>query len=499
LAVLSTASLLLFIGVYDANQPAVYFLMPFRFWELGIGCLLALVTRISENKDARYPIRPNAAIPLLAMTTAIFLAQQYPIACTAAVVISTAILISSIRHGTFVYRLLSNKLASYVGGISYSLYLWHWPVICVSRWTIGIHPWSLPFQVAAIFLLSMASYHLIESPLRRAQWVGGRWGVLVAGLSMMVAASLLIVLGQRYSIPPFWGDASAEVALNTPAPGYVGRYSKRKIDDCFAVNIFGSNEQLFQENLNKCTAKLRGKPKFVFVGDSHATDLFPMADEIYRDGVASVLNVFQPNCMVPSLAKEADFCKYPELIMKYVISPDAGKNIMVIRNNYSPRLLDGSLYDFSHRLEILLSETSRVGLKVIYVLPAPKYYKVGPASLCSHQWYRPDWSMGTDCRNGFVEDRGEQLTRRRDATDYLLSLSHKRSDFFVFDPFDVLCGGPVGDCTPVRNGRLIYRDDSHLTEEGSELLTSPFEAFLRSHEFVGRWSTIGENVNPKER
>ncbi|MES0210229.1 acyltransferase [Mesorhizobium sp. M0028] len=474
LAILSAASLLMFIATYDTNQPAAYFLIPFRFWELGIGCLLALATSKGGGS-----LTINAAIPILAAAAAMFLAKDYPIVCTVVVVISTAMLIGSVRHGTVVYRLLSNRVASYVGKISYSLYLWHWPVICISHWTVGIHLWSLPLQIAAMLLLSIASYHLIENPFRRTLWIGGRWGVLAAGLPLMVATAFLILLGQRYSIPSFSGDKTAETGRGV-VPGYVGKYTKRKLTDCSAVSI-GSDEG-FERNLAKCTAELSGKPKLIFVGDSHAADMFPMAEEIYRDGLASVLNVFQTGCRTPPIVGEPDYCKYPQLIMKHVSSND--RNILVIRNNYSPRRLDGSLTAFSHQLEELLSESDKAGLKVIYVLPAPKYNKVGPTGLCSRQWYRPDWAMSAECHTGIVEDRNEQLARRRDVTDYLLGLSRTRSSFFVFDPFDALCGGPTGDCTPVRNGRVVYRDDSHLTEEGSEILTAPFEAFLSSHGLI---------------
>jgi hypothetical protein len=330
----------------------------------------------------------------------------------------------------------------------------------------------------------MASYHLIENPLRRAAWIGGRWGAIAAGLPVMVAAAALILLGQRYFIPSFSGDRSTEVALDSAVPGYVAKYSKRRIDDCFAARVFGTTSGSFRNNLNKCAAETDANVKLIFVGDSHAADLFPMADQIYKDGVASVLNVSQPGCLVPPLAKEADFCNYPDSIMKIVASDGTASNILVIRNNYSPRFVDGGLNDFSKRLEELLARTSAAGLKVIYFAPAPKYYSVGPNNLCSRQWYRPDWAMGADCRNGFLEDRGEELARRRDVTEYLLGLSRKRGDFFVFDPFAVLCGTSEGDCTPVRDGRLIYRDDSHLTGQGSELLAAPFEAFLRNHQLL---------------
>jgi peptidoglycan/LPS O-acetylase OafA/YrhL len=489
LLALSTISLLLFVGMYRGNLPAAYFLMPLRFWELGLGCVLALITPVSEDSGIGQPIKLNATIPLLVMVPTLFLAHRYPIACTVAIVASTACLIGSSRYGSIVYRLLSNRLARYLGAISYSLYLWHWPVVCLSRWTIGIHLWSLPFQIAAILVLSMASYHLIENPLRRSAWIGGRWGPIAAGLPVMVGAAILIILGQRYGVPSFSGDRTAEFALDSAVPGYVAKYSKRKIDDCFAANINGAKGGSFQDIVNKCAAVTDANATLIFVGDSHATDLFPMADQIYKDGVASVLNVSQPGCRVPPIQEQGGVCDYPDLIIKMVASHRAANNILVIRNNYSPRLIGGGLHDFSKRLEELLARTSTAGLKVIYFAPAPKYYSVGPESLCSRQWYRPDWALSVNCRNGFLEDRGEELARRRDFTEYLLGLSRRRSDFFIFDPFVILCGSLEGDCTPIRDGRLIYRDDSHLTGQGSELLAPQFEAFLKNHQLL---STTGQ-------
>jgi peptidoglycan/LPS O-acetylase OafA/YrhL len=484
LAALSAVSLFLFIGIYRADQPAAYFLTPFRFWELGLGCLLALIAKVAGEKGKGQAIKLNAAIPLLALAPALFLADRYPISCTLTVVFSTVLLIGSTRQGTIVSRILSSRFAGYMGAISYSLYLWHWPVICVSHWTIGIHLWSLPFQIAAIFVLAMASYHLIENPLRRATWIGGRLGPIAAGLPVMAVVAALILLSQRFGIPRFLGDRSAEMALDSAVPGYVAKYSKRKIDDCFAVTVFGTTGGSVRDHLNKCSAETNAGVKLIFVGDSHATDLFPMADEIYRDGVASVLNVSQPTCRVPRLEKESDFCNYPDLLLKVAASDRTRNNILVIRNNYTPRVVDGGMRDFSKRIEQLLARTSSAGLRVIYFAPGPKYYSVGPESLCSVQWYRPEWAMSADCRNGFFEDRGEELARRRDITEYLLGLTRQRNDFFVFDPFIVLCGTSDGDCTPVRDGRLIYRDDSHLTGQGSELLAAPFEAFLRIHQLL---------------
>jgi peptidoglycan/LPS O-acetylase OafA/YrhL len=479
LIALSLLSLLLFAGTYQTNQPAAYFLIPFRFWELGVGCLLGLAVKSSDGKPSARLIEIDEAAALLGILLALYLVDAYPVASTVAIVGCTALLIAFPQHGRILNGILCNSVSKYLGAISYSLYLWHWPVICISYWTIGIHAWSLPFQIGLIFLLSMASYHLVENPLRRAVWIrGAPWKTVAAGGVAMLGVSLLVASGHKYLIPPFAGDRSAETYADAPEPGYVAKYSRRRIDDCFAVTVF-AKDRTIPDNLVKCTAETHSDAKLIFVGDSHATDLFPLADRLYHDGIASVVNVFQYGCRMPPRDKEAELCGYLDLILR-AFSNSAGTNVLVIRNNYAPRFVNGSLGDFSARLERLLQKTSAAGFKVIYVAPSPKYYSVGPESLCSRQWYRPDWAMGEDCHSGFFEDRSEQLARRRDVTNYLIDLGRKRNDFFVFDPFDVLCGSSEGSCTPLRNGRLIYRDDSHLTEEGSELLVGAFEAFLKS-------------------
>jgi hypothetical protein len=157
----------------------------------------------------------------------------------------------------------------------------------------------------------------------------------------------------------------------------------------------------------------------------------------------------------------------------------AQTSVLVVRNSYSPKVADGSLARFKTVLEPFLTRATAAGLRVIYVLPAPKYSGVGPDSLCSRQWFRPAWAISAQCKAGFTEERGEQLARRRDFAAYLDRLRSQRPGLLVYDPFDPLCGSLGKVCTPVRNGRLIYRDASHLTEEGSELLAPSFLAFLR--------------------
>jgi hypothetical protein len=298
----------------------------------------------------------------------------------------------------------------------------------------------------------------------------------------MVTVAGLILVCQKYNIPHYLGDQSVEATVDSPAPDYVAKYSHREINNCFAQRVFDAKSKSFGSKLENCSAGAGSSLRLIFVGDSTSMDLFPMADRIYADGVASVTNVFQPGCRVPPLKNEEGICAYADALVKKFASAGTQNNILVIRVNYTPRFINGDLNEFSGSLNAFLSRTSAAGMKVIYFLPSPKYDSVG--GLCAPQWFRPQWAMGPECQNGFREDRGEELARRRDVTDYLIDLSKKRKDLLVFDPFDTFCGSSEGFCSPLRDGQLIYRDGTHITGRGSELLVAPFEAFLKDNQLT---------------
>ena len=102
----------------------------------------------------------------------------WAIPATVAAVGFTTALIGSLREGTAAYRLFTLPALVAMGLASYCLYLWHWGMLSLSRWTIGRHWWSLPFQVALIVMLSLASYRWVEQPLRQASWGPRRRGTI---------------------------------------------------------------------------------------------------------------------------------------------------------------------------------------------------------------------------------------------------------------------------------------------------------------------------------
>jgi peptidoglycan/LPS O-acetylase OafA/YrhL len=180
-----------------ANQPTwAYFSTFSRAWELAAGALVAIAsTRIAAMPQR---VRPFVAWAGLAVITGgIFLIDPetaFPGPFALVPVIGACLVIAAGIGAPQRYLWpITNRVTNYVGDISYSLYLWHFPVIVFT----GIFLSEAPRRLAVVALvatvaLSIASFHLIENPAR-LQTGKRRFVIPAAGIASMLAASVLVV------------------------------------------------------------------------------------------------------------------------------------------------------------------------------------------------------------------------------------------------------------------------------------------------------------------
>jgi len=199
------------------NPATAYFITPTRIWELGAGGLLALLPERIAARVARLGWLSWAGLAL-AVASAFVLrgTSAFPGYLALLPVVGTVLLIAC---GSAEGRLGTGRVTSlrplvFLGGISYSLYLWHWPLITLwSSWRQ--HPIGLlagPFLAVASVLLAWLTKVLVEDPVRQARFLRGHdW----RSVSVAVAAAVpvALVLGLMPQLPSWNGELG---------PGYPG-------------------------------------------------------------------------------------------------------------------------------------------------------------------------------------------------------------------------------------------------------------------------------------
>ena len=193
----------LFYGVVltETNRTAAYFSTPARAWELAIGALAALVAK-SVAQRAAAPVRAalSAAGLLAILLACLFYGEETSFPGTAAllpVLGSAAVLVAGAgdhQREPWPIRALALRPLQRVGDWSYSLYLWHWPLLLIPYLRTGTELRGLraALAVAGAFVLAALTYRYVETPLRSA-WRLPRpraLGLYPLSVGVMVLASV---------------------------------------------------------------------------------------------------------------------------------------------------------------------------------------------------------------------------------------------------------------------------------------------------------------------
>jgi len=242
----------------SAAQPWAFFSLPARAWELALGGILALAgTRLRLVPERAAAAAGWIGVALIVLAgTALNEATPFPGFAALLPTVGAALVIVSGARVTAAgpARLLGTAIPRFLGRISYSLYLWHWPVLVLPAVAASV-PLPLTERIALVIVavvLAAATYRWVEDPLRRGRFIGslprrnlamaGALTLAVAMISMSVdissAASLhgstsagtpaantqrldaiLNALGSQAPTPPAGGAApSVAAASTTPTP-----------------------------------------------------------------------------------------------------------------------------------------------------------------------------------------------------------------------------------------------------------------------------------------
>lgn len=487
------------IGKTDTNR--AFYLIFSRFWELGAGALLYQLTAYRASPLQAWPAWSRLSLQAgglvligLGLTHATLDAFPYPWAILP--VAGTLLLVLSLRNeapGSPIQAFFSSRPVVMIGRLSYSLYLWHWPVFVLMRWTVGIDDGIDRIVAISLTVASAAlSFRFVEEPIRRSA-VKVRWpdvGLVSAGVLAMVAGASISY--QTFAMQP---SLSLSVTRDT-ATWYPVDYRPDQ-DDAAACRLAAEAVVMrggVREHFAPFDCPVEKKLSRVLVaGDSHAGAYKPMLLRLaysghdvflYTQGGCGYMNLLQPDSNAPAhcrefieatvtdiaaIARPGDIVFLPSLRLvrfgdQWSPFPDEAVR-HAMSGEAAQALRAQAVAEATQDIERFVDK----GLHV--VLEAPKPIFKAPPFRCA-DWFNRDNQI---CAAGMTMKRQELLSFREPVMASLKSLSALSPSVSLWDPFSLLC--EEGEhCTPFRDDVPLFFDGDHVTPAANMLL---FEDFAR--------------------
>ena len=306
---LIVVSLYSFVKACLTDPNAAYFLTKTRLWELLAG---AVLFELRRNRTAQGPDRQSNPIAILLLALLIIpmgLTANNAIVTIPVTVITTACLLWALEQPSWVRTGLMLSPLRQLGLISYSLYLWHWSVLCLARWTVGTEGWWLPVLILLMLGLAIASHRWIETPLRHRAWANKPRGTFLKGGAISTGlAGLMVWLalgggGQRLHAGELTLTKSQALKEQTVEGTAITRTG------CHISKTTSLTKDDFSNKAGQCTASSippkshsdLQKPTIFVAGDSHASALIPLEDVLRQEGFG-VAHMSMDGCIFPPLA-----------------------------------------------------------------------------------------------------------------------------------------------------------------------------------------------------
>lgn len=483
---------------------AAYYLLTTRFWELAAGVALGwLLGNRKDVSSAHGPLEmlgtwtPPVALIALGIAFASSRPDSFPGRGAWLPMVATALLIAAL-HGQgarrWLGRLLGIEPLRRIGELSYSLYLWHWPIFVLFRWTVGLEgPLHMLSALMLSFGLAWVSQRFIERPFkaspgarRPARTIG--FGVLAVAIAAFTAQTLQ---KQQHRISP-------SVVAKERADWYPSRALRLRSPSGCSVSPHRVDLPLgWHQTFERvgCPAAVSA-PKVFVVGDSHALAYGPLFARYAMETGATVTVYNNGGCPLLSLQgsreSSAHCIEAADLAIADLLPRLGPSDVIFLPSLRVPRYVeqgwvmsDETVVAQVHGAEAQASRraASLVAVALLHRLrqtgahvsiQAPNLLLKAPLFRCADWWNRGN----PICEAGTSTLREEFEVLRAPVLADLESLAKADDDVTIFDPLPSLCPEGTRLCDGFRDGRPLFFDGDHLSAYGSQVIYPAFVASM---------------------
>lgn len=472
LGVLTASSFAFCLWRVGRVAPAAFFGLPSRAWELGVGALAALIL-LAGHRPRRYGDAVSWTGIGVVVAAAVVIGPDVPFPgwATLAPVLGTAAALigGASAAGPFLLRC---RPARWVGRVSYSLYLWHWPLLVLPVLVTGdaLGPWERGVLVGVALALAALSERWIERPFRRNTPGLRVWPTL--GLSAVAVAATLVASVGLARLPVL--SVTTEVpALTAATTGVGGAVVPADVTptllsvagDLPDVYRDGCQLTFFDTTLRPCRY---GDPSaartVMLLGDSHAAQWSPGLERAAADGGWALTSLTKSSCPMVDVAVRSEKLVRPytecetwkqEVLARMWAERPALVVLSAFSAAYRPLVIGGG--DVEQRwadAEASMIRRFPPGTRVVVLGDSPAWSRAPSICLSDHladaaRCAGPPATL-IDAGMTAAEARGAQEVGAR----YLPTLRW-------------LC---AATCPAIEGNVLVYRDDRHVTATFSRLL-----------------------------
>ncbi|WP_395610048.1 acyltransferase family protein [Pseudomonas sp. B22129] len=497
LFILMLASFAASVWAVSSAPEKAFFLLPMRAWELLAGSMLAVMPARAQRISPLWAQLVSAASLGLILVAVVGYdaSTAFPGAAALLPVLGVVGLIwANGQQTTLVGRLLGSRLLVGIGLISYSWYLWHWPVLVFGKYAsiFGLAPW----EVAALFLLSLllgyVSWRFVEGPFRERRLLAGNRAVLAAGL-IGLAGLGLIGKGLVWSDGFTWRlspQALQFAKAYTWAPDLMNCLSDDKKNNHRELCHFGPQA---------------GASRALVWGDSHASALIPaMKDAAGKYGF-SITQAGYSGCVPFSRKENTPGCNAYNERVTQLLNRDSFSDVMLVarwslyvygeRNGDTGAAIHDPVtgkYDrgtaehlFAEGVAALVQQLRASGHRVWLVKEVPL------------QAFNVPYRLSRLAMQGRPTDQeglplAEHLERQAYISAVFARITAADPGVQMLDPAPKLCDAN-GWCRAELGGQSLYTDDNHLSKVGTRYVEGFLDPFFNTLRQVTLESGVSRN------